>query len=125
MLNLPRAAIYLVTAMLLMLPAAAQNDSADPHAHDWLKEQAVPKLKQQAEAQTATQTATTTAAKSTADQVLDQSLGGLKPGYQGAHKWFADDQIGLIVVAVVAVLIFLIVGIYALVGKKKKSEKVE
>lgn len=122
MQNLPRGAIYLVTAMLLMLPAAAQNNTSDTHAHDWYKEQVVPKLKQQqAETQAGTTTSTTTtAAKSPADQIIDQSLGSVNTSYQGAHKWFPDDQIGLAVVAVVGVLVIAVVAFTA--RKKKKND---
>jgi len=112
-LDLPKAAMYLAIAAFLTLPAVAQNAGGDPHAHDWYKEQVAPKLKQQQ-----AETPATTAAKSPADQVLEQSLGSVKPGYHGALQWFADDQIGLIVVGVIGALV---IGGVVFAARKKKS----
>lgn len=123
-LTVPKTAIYLLTAIVLMLPAAAQNEQADPHAHDWMKEQALPKLKQEqatAEAQTpaTATTPTTEAPKSPAVDVLNQSLGGVNSSYHGAHTFYKDDQVAPIVVAVIAVLVVLGFALYTARTKKK------
>lgn len=121
-LALPRTATNLLIAMFLILPAAAQNEQADPHSHDWMKEQVVPKLKQQqqqgVEAQTTT-TTTTAPTQSPAVDALNQSLGGVNSSYHGAHQWYKDDQIGLIAVTVIAVLGILGIALFAARTKKK------
>lgn len=101
-----RMLIGLAIAMLAMLPAAAQNDAADPHAHDWMKEQVQPKLGAEpaVTGQTNTQTQTNTTQSSAVD-TLNQSLGGVDKNYHGAHQWYKDDQVGLIAVAVTAILV--------------------
>jgi hypothetical protein len=99
--NLLKTAVYLVTPVLLMMPVSAQNGQADPHSHD----------------QTTT-TTTTAPTQSPAVDALNQSLGGVNSSYHGAHQWYKDDQIGLIVVAVVAVLV---IGGIAFANRKKKD----
>lgn len=116
-----KAAVYLAVVALLTLPAAAQNPANDPHAHDWYKEQVqvktdptTPGKITQAAGTPATGTNTGTTAPATptpnsANDILKQSLGGVKSDYHGAHQWYADDQVGLIVVAVLAAFIILAV----------------
>lgn len=113
-----RTPIGLAIAMLAMLPTIAQNEQADPHAHDWMKEQVKPKLGAEpaATGQVNTQTNTT---QSPAVDTLNQSLGGVDSSYHGQHQWYKDDQVGLVAVTAAAVLVVLFVALFAVRTKKK------
>ena len=133
-----RAAVYLAVAAFLTLPAEAQNSTGDPHAHDWYKEQVQGKIDPttgekipQAAGTTATSTntgstppATATPNSATTD-ILNQSLGGVKPGYHGAHQWYADDQVGLYIAGGLFVIAIIFAAFASRKSKKKSTDQAQ
>ena len=117
-LDLRKFAIGMALAAVSFAPVAAQNEQADPHAHDWMNEQVKPKLGT-APTTIAQANTQTNAAQSPAVDTLNQSLGGVDKNYHGAHQWYKDDQVGLIAVAVIAVLV--VGGAIVAARTKKKN----
>lgn len=95
---LKKTALAVAFSAALVSPVLAQDSQADPHAHDWFKEQVKGKIDpatgEKIPPSTATGTATAPAQTDPATNILNQSLGSVDQNYHGQHRWFKDDLMG-------------------------------
>lgn len=95
---LKKTALAIAFSAALVSPVLAQDNQADPHAHDWFNEQVKGKIDpttgEKIPPSTATGTGTAPAQTDPGTNILNQSLGSIDENYRGKHKWFNDDVVG-------------------------------